>query len=269
MQTDRMYGDNLKEIIAFYNNQFKNIHKAKVYIKNPYEVPQGTKLQYGERGGYYYETQEQQHFQEEVSNIETTIRTNMKFSPEMEKEANDIIVKYNQIGPAELQKVSQIVNGNTSYRIKNKWSILEKQKRKGGKLTDIHDVLGMRIEVNNKEEIFNTVKKLKNLYGNRIVEEDNKIIIPKDKVYRSFHLKVLVGENMYGEIQIRTPLMNKVSNASHILLYKNFKNIDNKAKDEIVKTLELYSNLSVGGCCTEYLQQIDPKIKQLLKEFGL
>jgi len=36
------------------------IHKAKVYVKNPSDTPQGVKLQEGKRGGHYYESGQQE-----------------------------------------------------------------------------------------------------------------------------------------------------------------------------------------------------------------
>jgi phage head maturation protease len=59
------------------------IKKAKVYVKNPSEAPQGVKLQEGKRGGHYYESEGQdQESDKELeikNNVETIITDSLKF----------------------------------------------------------------------------------------------------------------------------------------------------------------------------------------------
>ncbi len=92
METTFSYNVNDIDFINnFMTNMFnKNIKKAKVYVKNPQDVPQGTKVSRGDRGGLYYESEEQQHFTQEVSNIEQNIKNTMKFSDTEEKEAQKL-----------------------------------------------------------------------------------------------------------------------------------------------------------------------------------
>lgn len=243
-----------------------NIQKAKVYVKNPQEVPQGAKLQHGQRGGQYYESTERQHFRTEVSSIAEKIKQQMHFSPQEIQEASNIISKAGQIVTNEFKRIVSATNGNVSYRVKNRWSILEKVRRKGYKISDMQDILGMRIEVNNVDEIYNTVKKLENIYGDNIIVKEDYISQPKG-VYRAYHMNVKFGD-VVGEIQIRTPLMDKIANASHILLYKNTNDMNEETKSKINENLLEYSKVSVNEMKQEDLK-IEPKVKEILRGFGL
>lgn len=65
MQTNSPYGVNdLDVIIRLHRKQNNKIQKAKVYVKNPQDVPPGFKVERGKRGGYYYESSESIHQQE-------------------------------------------------------------------------------------------------------------------------------------------------------------------------------------------------------------
>ncbi len=285
METTFSYNVNDIDFINnFMTNMFnKNIKKAKVYVKNPQDVPQGTKVSRGDRGGLYYESEEQQHFTQEVSNIEQNIKNTMKFSDTEEKEAQNAIDKHSTIAKTEFQRILS-VGGDTSYRIKNKYSILEKLKRKNVKsidtrISDLHypssnqqykissmqDIFGVRIEVNNVDDIYNTVKKLENMYGDKIITKEDYVKSPKG-IYRGYHLNIDYGNRIYGEIQIRTPLMDRIANASHILFYKTYNGED---KDiNIKESLAIYSKIAVGEVKSEDLR-MTPKTKEVLRGFGL
>jgi hypothetical protein len=57
MQTKTSYKQNDINIInTFMCKFFDNIQKAKVYVKNPSDAPQGVKVEQGPEGGHYYES---------------------------------------------------------------------------------------------------------------------------------------------------------------------------------------------------------------------
>jgi len=268
MQTKLSYGrDDIKIINDFMGKFFDDIQKAKVYVKNPQQAPQGTKVSRGKHGGLFYETGERQHFAQEVSTIEQNIKSTMKFSSEDANMAENLISKYKPIAKNEFKRVLSLTGANTSYRIKNKYSILEKMKRKNYKISDMQDIFGMRIEVNDVAGIYNTVQKLEKMYGNKIIIKEDYISSPKG-VYRAYHLNVQYEPGIYGEIQIRTPLMDKIGNASHILLYKNTKELNPTIKANIEDTLNIYSNIAVGKARMEDLREL-PETKKILGDFGL
>jgi len=288
MQTTLSYSENDRHIINdFMERAFnKNIKKAKVYIKNPQDAPQGTKVSRGQHGGLYYESEEQRHFTSEVSNIEQNIKRTMKFSDAEEKEAQNAIDKHVSIAQNEFKRILNMISGNVSYRIKNKYSILEKLKRKNikpvdtrisdlhypssnrqYKISDIQDIFGVRIEVENVDDIYNTVKKLENMYGDRIVTKEDYVRAPKG-IYRAYHMNINYGNDIYGEIQIRTPLMDRIANASHVLFYKNYEGEDRDVNLNIKETLGIYSKIAVGKAKMDDLHMM-PKTNEILARFGL
>lgn len=288
MQTTQLYSENDINIINnFMERAFnKNIKKAKVYIKNPSEVPQGAKVNRGDRGGLYYESEEQQSYTREVSNIEQNIKHTMKFSDAEENEAQNAIDKHTLVAQNEFKRIVGTISGDVSYRVKNKYSILEKLKRKNFKpvdtrISDVHyptsqkpytisnmqDIFGMRIEVNNVDDIYNTVKRLQEVYGDRIITKEDYIRVPKG-IYRAYHMNVDYGNGVYGEIQIRTPLIDRIANASHILFYKNYEGQDEDVNLNVRESLKIYSKIAVGESKMEDLHMM-PKTKEILGRFEL
>ena len=261
--------DDIKLINDFTEGMFnKNIKKAKVYIKTPQQAPQGAKIGRGKHGGLYYESEERQHFREEVLDIEQNIKSNMKFSDAEEMEVKNVINRYATIAKNEFRRVLGATNEKVSYRIKGQYSILEKMKRKNLKIGGLQDILGMRIEVNDIKDIYNTVKKLERVYGNRIITKEDYINSPKDKYYRAYHMNVEYAPGVYSEIQIRTPLMDKVANAGHVLFYKRTKEIDDITKTNIQQTLDVYSNIAVNNAKISDLKML-PHVKEMFEKFGL
>lgn len=243
------------------------IQKAKVYVKNPGDVPQGAKLQRGGRGGMFYESEEQERFTQEVSGFRQKVMSEMKFSDAEKSEAEDFVNKHLSIARNEFIRVSQSIHGNISYRVKDKYSVMEKARRKNYKISDERDVLGMRIGVNNVQDIYDSVERLEQIYGDRIIEKEDYIQSPKG-LYRAYHMNIKYADGIYGEIQIRTLLMDRIANASHFLLYKNTKDDDEVTRRNIEETLAKYSCIAVGECAVEELNMTS-KVGEMLEVFGL
>ena len=145
--------------------------------------------------------------------------------------------------------------------------ILEKMRRKHLQINEFKDILGMRIEVNNIQDIYNTVKKLEQLYGNKIIMKEDYIANPKG-IYVAYHMNVEYGPGIYSEIQIRTPLMDRIDNASHAILYKNNVELDVETRQDIERVLNTYSAISLSKATPKDLKMI-PKTKEILRRFGL
>lgn len=269
-QTKLSYHENDINIIDnFNNNILKNIKKSRIYIHRQEDAPQGAKISRGKHGGLYYESGERQRFTEEVSGIEQNVKATMKFSDEEENAADVLINNYVPVAKNEFKRILSFGMGKSSYRVKNKYSILEKMRRKGYKSFDnMKDIFGMRIEVNHVDDIYNVVKKLEQIYGGKIIKREDAVSNPKDAYYRSYHFDVKYADGIYGEIQIRTPLMDRIANAGHILLYKNHIDIDRKVKENIEQTLKVYSEIAVNNAKPQDLKMM-PKTKEMLKRFGL
>lgn len=77
-----------------------DILKAKVYVKNPGDAPQGMKLQEGERGGHYYETQLSSQNLENLQNDQDNKKINEKDSEK---------VKLLYANSEEIKKISNLI----------------------------------------------------------------------------------------------------------------------------------------------------------------
>ncbi len=71
------------------------IFKAKVYIKNPSEVPHGTKVIRGERGGLYYESNPTERARQWYSSLSNTVINPSKIPIKRTSNINNINLKYN------------------------------------------------------------------------------------------------------------------------------------------------------------------------------
>jgi putative GTP pyrophosphokinase len=143
------------------------------------------------------------------------------------------------------QEVASIVDENevprrlrvaaVEGRIKGRLSTLDKCRRLSidpvSALTELPDIIGVRIICYNIEDVYQVARSLENRYDGRILEESfsDQIQVPNAKTgYRSLHM-VLVENVTYDgnrfslkcEIQIRTLAQDLWARLSHADLYKN------------------------------------------------
>jgi len=105
-------------------------------------------------------------------------------------------------------------------RVKTMESILGKIVRNPGKWEDwkyprpgmITDATGIRIEVDDLEQVFETAKKVQENY--EVVFDDDYVNNPRGD-YRSYHFTVVDEDGMTKELQIRTPGQHDFAEWSH------------------------------------------------------
>ncbi len=159
------------------------------------------------------------------------------------------------------------INGEILCRIKHISSIFNKLHNKNLNLSQIYDILAMRVIVNTVEECYSVLGRIHGLYKPMLGRVKDYIANPKPNGYQSLHTTIIVENQKPLEVQIRTEEMNRESEYgvySH-WLYKEKKSkqdafdkrmtwfrqtIDNAQKmsdEEFIETLksDLYEGLLV------------------------
>jgi GTP diphosphokinase / guanosine-3',5'-bis(diphosphate) 3'-diphosphatase len=96
-------------------------------------------------------------------------------------------------------------------REKHITSIVKKMERKGRRLEEIYDVLGIRVLVNEKKDCYGALGVIHTMWHPIPGEFDDYIATPKESMYQSIHTAVLGSEGSPIEIQIRTLEMHEVA----------------------------------------------------------
>ncbi|WP_448588563.1 RelA/SpoT family protein [Thermocrinis sp.] len=96
------------------------------------------------------------------------------------------------------------VNAEITYRPKHLYSIWQKTIRKGIKLEDVHDILGVRVIVKTVEECYLVLGIIHNTFVPIPGKFDDYISLPKPNLYQSLHTAVLGPKGRVVEVQIRT-----------------------------------------------------------------
>ncbi len=154
------------------------------------------------------------------------------------------LLEYNSV--KNLEEISKEKNGIIEHiysRIKTEESTKEKLVRYGfevskeSSITNIYDVVGLRVICQFIDDIFILVEKIKNSEYFDVFQVKDYINNPKENGYRSLHLLANVKVNdktMPIEIQIRTISQDSWASLEHKLKYKK----DIKNKNIIVKELK-------------------------------
>ncbi|WP_425362967.1 bifunctional (p)ppGpp synthetase/guanosine-3',5'-bis(diphosphate) 3'-pyrophosphohydrolase [Candidatus Tisiphia endosymbiont of Hybos culiciformis] len=98
------------------------------------------------------------------------------------------------------------------YRLKDPYSTLKKMVRKNITVTELTDLIGLRIIVNKQYDCYKLLITLYNTYSVKMGKTKDYIANPKDNGYRSLHLIVMADicdRNI--EIQIRTRTMHDIA----------------------------------------------------------
>ncbi len=114
--TIEIYPDNIKkslihlephdtQVLSYFRND--DIKKAKVYVKNPSEAPQGVKLQEGKHGGKYYES--------ETKTSDITLRMR-----NIESQTDKILQNYDKLSQNKLDFEEKIIFANNLLNLYNK-----------------------------------------------------------------------------------------------------------------------------------------------------
>lgn len=111
-------------------------------------------------------------------------------------------------------------SGQLQFRMKTPESVHSKMQTTGKALTDIHDVIGLRVTVKTVQDVYNTVSRLTTTFcaAGFSCKMDDKLKNPKGP-YRAFHLDATVAGKPI-EIQIRTENESKLAHWMHNTYYK-------------------------------------------------
>ena len=96
------------------------------------------------------------------------------------------------------------VNAEITYRPKHLYGIWQKTIRKGIRLEDVHDILGVRVIVNTVEECYLVLGIIHNTFTPIPGKFDDYISLPKPNLYQSLHTAVIGPKGKVVEVQIRT-----------------------------------------------------------------
>lgn len=103
------------------------------------------------------------------------------------------------------------INGTISGRKKHFASIVKKMKSKTLTLAQIHDLVAVRIIVENIDECYTILGKIHTIYRPIDGRFKDYIAVPKPNGYQSLHTSVIADNGKPLEIQIRTDQMHKIA----------------------------------------------------------
>ncbi len=130
------------------------------------------------------------------------------FVQQSRKELDEYLKKY--IIPKVKKALEEAgVKAEIKYRLKHYYSIWEKTKRKGIKLEEVHDILGVRILVNTIPECYTTLGVIHSLFKPVPGKFKDYISLPKPNLYQSLHTTVVGDKGRLVEFQIRTYEMHE------------------------------------------------------------
>ncbi|MCX7989193.1 MAG: bifunctional (p)ppGpp synthetase/guanosine-3',5'-bis(diphosphate) 3'-pyrophosphohydrolase [Aquificaceae bacterium] len=96
------------------------------------------------------------------------------------------------------------VKAHVTYRPKHLYSIWQKTLRKGIRLEDVHDLLGVRVIVNTVQECYLVLGLVHSIFKPVPGKFDDYISLPKPNLYQSLHTAVIGPKGRMVEVQIRT-----------------------------------------------------------------
>ncbi len=131
----------------------------------------------------------------------------------------------------ELEK-NEIKFDELSYRIKSKYSLWKKLQRYDMDIEKIHDVIALRVVVDNISDCYKTLGVVHSLWRPVLGRIKDYISLPKPNGYRSLHTTVFAGINGIAEIQIRTKEMHAEAAYGIAAHFAYKENGTKKAKDD-------------------------------------
>jgi GTP pyrophosphokinase len=112
-----------------------------------------------------------------------------------------------------------LINFHTSTRVKGKYSLYNKLKRKEWDIDVIYDLMAMRIVVDSMEDCYRSLGIVHELWRPMPKRVKDYIAFPKPNGYQSIHTTVATKSGVILEIQIRTKKMHRDAEfgvASHV-----------------------------------------------------
>ncbi|MCS7307049.1 MAG: RelA/SpoT family protein, partial [Aquificaceae bacterium] len=96
------------------------------------------------------------------------------------------------------------IEAQVSYRPKHLYSVWQKMLRKGIKLEEVHDLLGVRVIVNTVQDCYLVLGIVHSIFKPVPGKFDDYISLPKPNLYQSLHTTVIGPKGRMVEVQIRT-----------------------------------------------------------------
>jgi len=125
------------------------------------------------------------------------------------RESLETYIKKYIIPPIKKELDKANIKAEIKYRSKHLYSIWQKTIRKGIRLEDVHDILGVRIIVNEVKECYIVLGLVHNIFKPVPGKFDDYISLPKPNLYQSLHTTVIGPKGKMVEIQIRTHEMHR------------------------------------------------------------
>lgn len=132
--------------------------------------------------------------------------------------SNEVLEKERKILQKRLAD-SNLIDFNTSYRVKGLYSLYQKLKRKEWDINSVYDLLAMRVVVATVEDCYRALGIVHELWRPLPSRVKDYIAFPKPNGYQSIHTTVTTTNGTILEIQIRTRKMHHEAEfgiASHI-----------------------------------------------------
>lgn len=134
----------------------------------------------------------------------------------------------------ELELAKANIPAVVEARIGHYYSTYEKMRRKGRRFAGIHDLIGIRVIVDQENQCYSALEIVHRLWKPIAYEFDDYIHPPKPNGYQSLHTTVLPGEEFALEVQIRTRKMHELAEFG-LAAHWRYKGTGD-AKDEVLNT---------------------------------
>jgi len=131
------------------------------------------------------------------------------------------------------------IDAHITYRPKHLYGIWQKTVRKGIRLEDVHDILGVRVILNTPQECYTVLGIIHSTFKPVPGKFDDYISLPKPNLYQSLHTTVVGPKGRMVEVQIRTWEMHERAEkgiAAH-WAYKEGKSLNDNSVYSWLKSL--------------------------------
>lgn len=161
---------------------------------------------------------------------------------------------------------SNQIDATVKVRIKHHYSIFLKAKRIGVDYDQIHDLLGVRIIVDNNEDCYKVLGLISSNY--RLVTESFKdyISFPKPNGYQSLHIDVYDQNGIGFDVQIRTREMDMVAEKG-IAAHWAYKETNSVAADSRENTSWLHDLSNSLDIASDSRESLEIFTRELYSEF--
>ena len=150
------------------------------------------------------------------------------------------------------------IDGEVQGREKHLYSIYRKMDERKRPLSDIVDVYGFRIVVNDVNTCYRLLGVVHGLFKPMPARFKDYIAIPRINGYQSLHTTLFGPKGLPLEVQIRTAEMNRVAE-SGVAAHWQYKAVDKAAATPQVRAREWLSNLAEiqqSGSSEEFLESV-------------